>query len=234
MPRAAVVLSGCGVFDGTEIHEAVSLLIHLSRLGVETVCFAPDREQAQTIDHYTGEVEPRRQRNALHESARIARGKENIRPLDTIEAEEFDAIFFPGGFGAAKNLCTFAVDGATCTVEPSVERAVKMFKGVGKPIGMCCIAPVIAARILGEAHGGFGCEITLGAESDASRSAAEMGATHIPKGVLEAHIDTENKLVTTPAYMCDAKVHEVYEGIGKMVEATMQMAKSGAARSVGA
>ena len=231
MPRAAVVLSGCGVFDGSEIHEAVSLLIHLSRLGVEWSCFAPDIEQAQTINHYTGEVEPRRQRNVLHESARIARGKDRISPLDEIEPAGFDALFFPGGFGAAKNLCTFATDGAHCTVEPGVERAVKLFRDAGKPIGMCCIAPVIAAKILGTESGGEGCEVTLGSEGDAPEAVRAMGATHVAKGVREALVDRDNLLVTTPAYMCEAEVHEVYEGIGRMVEETMRLAKSAGARA---
>lgn len=233
MPRAAVILSGCGVFDGSEIHEAVSVLIHLSRLGVRWHCFAPDIEQAQAVNHYTGEVEQRRQRNVLHESARIARGKSHISPLTDLEATDFDAMFFPGGFGAAKNLCTFAVDGADCEVEPSVERAVKLFRAAGKPIGMCCIAPVIAAKILGTAAGGEGCTITLGGEGDAPNAAKKMGAKHVVKGVREAVVDTDNLLVTTPAYMCEAPIHEVYEGIGKMVEETMRLAK-GAKKTVGA
>lgn len=233
MPRAAIVLSGCGVFDGSEIHEAVSVLIHLSRLGVEWHCFSPDVEQSQTFNHYLGEVEPRRQRNMLHESARIARGKEHISPLTDLEASDFDALFFPGGFGAAKNLCTFAVDGPDCEVEPSVERAVKLFRAAGKPIGMCCIAPVIAAKILGTTGGGDGCTLTLGGEGDASAAATKMGVRHVVKGVREAVVDQENLLVTTPAYMCDAPIHEVYEGIGKMVEETMRLAK-GARKTVGA
>lgn len=155
-PRVAVVLSGCGVMDGSEIHEASAVLTHLSRIGAKWHCFAPAVEQAHTVDHYTGEVEPRRHRIVLHEAARIARGREHISPLEDLEAAEFDALMFPGGFGVARNLSTFAVDGADCDVFPEVTRAVKLFHATGKPIGMCCIAPILAAKILGTAPEGTG------------------------------------------------------------------------------
>lgn len=222
-PRVAVVLSGCGFLDGSEIHEAVSVLIHLSRLRAHTHCFAPDAEQAQTINHYTGEIEVRRQRNMLHESARISRGKQHISPLAELDAADFDAVIFPGGYGAAKNLCTFAVDGADCAVHPEVERTLRTFHAVEKPIGMCCIAPAIAARVLGTRHGGPGVRLTLGAESPAADAARTLGAEHVQQPVTGLCVDRTNRLATTPAYMYDATPHDVFQGIGAMVDEVLRL-----------
>lgn len=226
-PNVAVILSGCGFMDGAEIHESVSLLLHLSRAGAGHHCFAPDTEQAQVINHLTKEVEPRRQRNALHEAARIARGPEHISSLTDLDASRFDALMIPGGFGVARTLSTFAVDGADCEVLPIVDRSVKMFHATGKPIGMCCIAPVLAAKILGA----DGCRITLGGASDASEAARTMGADVVLKPVLDALVDGENRLVTTPAYMCDASPWEVFQGIGKMVDAVLKLAANAPVRA---
>lgn len=225
--KVAVVLSGCGVFDGSEIHESVSVLIHLSRLGASVRCFAPDKEQPNAINHFSGEVEPRRQRNMLQEAARIARGgptgDPGSQPLSQLDPAEFDAVIFPGGYGAAKNLCTFAVDGPACEVEDDVARVVRTFHAAGKPIGMCCIAPVIAARVLGTANGGPGCTITLGEEGDAPAAARTMGAQHKACRAVESCIDRENHLVSTPAYMLDAPLHEIHAGIGRMVEDVLSL-----------
>jgi enhancing lycopene biosynthesis protein 2 len=219
MARVAVVLSGCGVFDGSEIHEAVSVLIHLSRHGAKVQCFAPDIERA-AVNHLTHKLEAHA-RNVLAESARIARGK--IKPLAQLKAEEFDAVFFPGGFGAAKNLCNFAEKGAGCTVEAEVERVVKAFHAAGKPVGMCCIAPVIAARVLGTAHKGPGVSVTIGDDTETAAAIAQMGAKNVVRPVTEAYVDEANQVVTAPAYMYgDAPVHEVYEGIGAMVDSVLE------------
>jgi enhancing lycopene biosynthesis protein 2 len=217
-PKVALVLSGCGVFDGSEIHEAVSCLIHLSRAGAEVSCFAPDI-QAPAVNHLTGQPEPA-PRNVLAESARIARGK--IAPLSQLRVADFDAVVFPGGFGAAKNLCDFATRGAKCEVNPEVERIIKEFHGAGKPVGMCCIAPVLAAKVLGTAAGGPGVEVTIGDDAGAAAAVAEMGSRNVVRTVTEAHADDRNAVVTAPAYMYgQAAVHEVYEGIGRMIEGVL-------------
>lgn len=217
MPKVAVVLAGCGVFDGSEIHEAVSTLIHLSGHGAEVHCFAPDIDQPSVINHLTGQPVGD-QRNTLIESARIARG--NVKPLSACDPSQFDAVFFPGGFGAAMNLCDFANKGPDCAVNPDVRRVLLGFHGQGKPIGMCCIAPVIAAKVLGDK----GVSLTLGDESEASKAAVSMGARHQAAGVTEVVTDEKNHLVTTPAYMHgQAPIHQVFEGIGKMVDRTLAM-----------
>lgn len=222
MAKVAVVLAGCGRADGSEIHESVSCLIHLSRLGASYQCFAPDAPQAEVVNHVTNEPAPGENRNQLVEAARIARG--SILPLSRLDPGAFDAVVFPGGFGAAKNLCTFAKDGENCAVIPDVERVVKGFHGQGKPVGMCCIAPVIAAKVLGKKAGGPGCSVTIGDDGGTAAAIGQMGSSHVVKPVTEAAVDRGNKLATSPAYMYGkATPFEVYEGIGRMIEETLKM-----------
>ncbi len=224
MTRAAVVLSGCGVFDGSEIHEAVSVLIHLSRAGAAVQCFAPDKPQMHVVNHATGQPSSGETRNVLVESARIARGK--IRPLSELRAADFDCVIFPGGFGAAKNLCDFAVKGAEMSVDADVARVVKEFHSAGKPVGMCCISPVIGARVLGTKGGGPGAAVTIGDDGATAAVIEAWGSKNVVKRVTEAQADEGNRLVTSPAYMYgDAPVHEVFEGIGRMVEGVLARTK---------
>lgn len=221
MPRVAVVLSGCGVYDGSEIHEGVSVLLHLSRLGAAYACFAPDTDQHHVVNHLTGEPVDGERRNVLVEAARIARS--DIAPLSDLNADGFDAVIVPGGFGAAKNLSTFAFEGAGCSVEGDLERVLRGFCDAGKPIGMCCIAPTIAARVFGN-----GCTVTIGDDAGTAEAIGAMGATHENRGVTETCVDPVHRLVTSPAYMYgDAPIHEVYDGIGAMVEQTLALAGAG-------
>ena len=223
MAKVAVVLAGCGRADGSEIHESVSCLIHLSRLGATCRCFAPDKPQADVINHATGKPAPE-SRNVLVESARISRGE--ISPLSSLTPDSFDAVIFPGGFGAAKNLCTFARDGDACTVDADVTRVIQGFHRRKKPIGLCCIAPVLAAKVLGLEAKGPGCEVTIGSDAGTASAIAKMGSRNVDRPVEEAHVDEANLVVTTPAYMCDdASPHQVYTGIGKMIEAALAMVR---------
>ncbi|XP_053773572.1 glutamine amidotransferase-like class 1 domain-containing protein 3, mitochondrial [Desmodus rotundus] len=224
--RVALVLSGCGVYDGTELHEASAVLVHLSRSGAEVQIFAPDVPQMHVIDHTKGQPSESETRNVLTESARIARGK--ITNLAQLSAANHDAAIFPGGFGAAKNLSTFAVDGKDCKVNKDVERVLKDFHKAGKPIGLCCIAPVLAAKVL------HGVEVTVGHEQEeggkwpyagTSEAIKALGAKHCVKGVTEAHVDQKNKVVTTPAFMCETALHHIYDGIGAMVTKVLELAK---------
>uniref|UniRef100_A0A8B9YD12 Uncharacterized protein n=1 Tax=Bos mutus grunniens TaxID=30521 RepID=A0A8B9YD12_BOSMU len=223
-PPSPQVLSGCGVYDGTELHEASSILVHLSRGGAEVQIFAPDVPQMHVIDHIKGQPSEGETRNVLTESARIARGK--ITDLAKLTAVNHDAAIFPGGFGAAKNLSTFAVDGGTCKVNRDVERVLKEFHQAGKPIGLCCIAPVLAAKVL------RGVEVTVGHEQEEGgkwphAGTAEvikaLGAKHCVMGVTEAHVDQKNKVVTTPAFMCDTALHHIHDGIGAMVRKVLEL-----------
>ncbi|XP_052600510.1 glutamine amidotransferase-like class 1 domain-containing protein 3, mitochondrial [Peromyscus eremicus] len=222
--RVALVLSGCGVYDGTEIHEASAILVHLSRGGAEVQIFAPDVPQMHVIDHTKGEPSESESRNVLAESARIARGK--ITNLAQLNAANHDAAIFPGGFGAAKNLSTFAVDGKDCKVNKEVERVLKEFHGARKPIGLCCIAPVLAAKVI------KGVEVTVGHEQEeggkwpyagTAEAIKALGAKHCVKGVTEAHVDQKNKVVTTPAFMCETALHHIHDGIGAMVKKVLEL-----------
>jgi len=222
--RVAVVLSGSGRADGSEIHESVSLLIHLARLGVGYQCFAPDAPQAEVVNHATGKSVSGQTRNMMVEAARIARG--DIKPLASLNPLEFGGLAFPGGFGAAKNLCDFGTKGSDCTVQPDVERVIKAFHAAKKPIALCCIAPVLAARVLGTRAGGPGCKVTIGTDSATAEAIATMGSSNIAKGVTEAFVDETNKLITTPAYMeAAATPWQVYEGIGRMIEGFERLVK---------
>ncbi|XP_058283671.1 glutamine amidotransferase-like class 1 domain-containing protein 3, mitochondrial isoform X2 [Hylobates moloch] len=222
--RVALVLSGCGVYDGTEIHEASAILVHLSRGGAEVQIFAPDVPQMHVIDHTKGQPSEGESRNVLTESARIARGK--ITDLANLSAANHDAAIFPGGFGAAKNLSTFAVDGKDCKVNQEVERVLKDFHQAGKPIGLCCIAPVLAAKVL------RGVEVTVGHEHEeggkwpytgTAEAIKALGAKHCVKEVIISFVDQKNKVVTTPAFMCETALHHIHDGIGAMVRKVLEL-----------
>ncbi|CAD7963063.1 unnamed protein product [Amoebophrya sp. A120] len=225
--KVAVVLAGCGVYDGSEIHEAVFTLNTLSKKKVAYQCFAPNIPQMHVIDHTKGEPMEKETRNVLVESARIARGK--IQDLKDLKAADYDGLIFPGGFGAAKNLCDLAVKGPEVTLEKEVERVVKDFHSIGKPMGFCCIAPGIAAKALGESAG---VEVTVGSETESPDwpyagtvgAIKAVGATHVEKPLSDAHVDTKNKVVTSPAYMCEgAPIHEIEESVAAMVTKTVEM-----------
>ncbi|XP_036400995.1 glutamine amidotransferase-like class 1 domain-containing protein 3A, mitochondrial [Megalops cyprinoides] len=222
--RVAVVLSGCGVYDGTEIHEASAILVHLSRGGAKVQMYAPDVPQMHVIDHGKGQPAEKESRNVLSESARIARG--NIADLSQLHTSNHDAVIFPGGFGAAKNLSTFAVDGKDCKVNKDVERILKDFHKAGKPIGLCCISPVLAAKVLP------GVEVTVGHEEEeggkwpyagTTQAITSLGAKHCVKDVTEVHVDQKNKVVTSPAFMCETDLHLIFDGIGAMVRDVLRL-----------
>ena len=213
--KVLVLLSGCGVFDGSEIHESVITLLALSKLGATAVVAAPDKDQAHVINHQLGQPSEET-RNVLVESARIARGP--ALPLKNVSAEDYDAVFLPGGFGAAKNLNSFAFDGAGCTIDSEVERILQEFHGAGKPIGAICIAPTVVVRALGKGI------VTIGSDPDTASAIEAMGGNHMACAVTEIAIDPENKIVTAPAYMCEASLADIATGIERAVEATVNLA----------
>ena len=211
--KVAVVLSGCGVFDGAEIHESVLTLLALNQQGAVYQCFAPDIDQHHVIDHLNGQ-EKDEHRNVLVESARIARG--NIKPLSEFDAGDFDAIMFPGGFGAAKNLSSFAIDGAECTVEKSVVRAVQAMHEQGKPIAALCISPVLIARLLPQAR------VTIGQDDGTAKAIEAMGGVHIKSGHGDVVVDEKLNLITSPCYMLDASISQIAEGASNTVKTLLE------------
>lgn len=210
MKRVGVVLSGCGVFDGSEIHEAVLTLLALDRAGAQAVCFAPDKAQSHVINHLTGEVTDEN-RNVLLESARIVRGK--IQPLSAADPQQLDALIVPGGFGAAKNLSDFATQGVACRVDESLQLLTREIYKQNKPIGFICISPALVPRLLGKPV-----RVTIGNDIDTAERIEDMGGTHVVCPVDDIVVDAEHKVVTTPAYMLANSIGEAAKGIDKLVE----------------
>ena len=218
--RVGVILSGCGFKDGAEIHESVLTLLALDRAGAEAVCFAPDIEQAQVVDHLSGEVVPET-RNVLQESARIARG--DIADVAGADATQLDALILPGGFGAALNLSDFAVKGADATVDEGVSRLVRAMHEARKPIGAICIAPAVIARVLGKAGQPT---LTIGDDVGTAAALEACGASHEACPVESFVVDAEQRIVSTPAYMLGPTIKHVAEGIERCVNAVLEMAQS--------
>ena len=213
MTRVGVVLSGCGVNDGAEIHESVITMLALDRAGVDIVLMAPNIDQLHVINHYTGS-EMDESRNVLMESARIARGK--IRDMAEVHASDVDALIFPGGFGVVKNLCDYAMAGTDCSVNPDVKRLATDVHKAGKPIGIICIASAMFAKIMQGA--GQTVELTIGTDEQTSSDINSMGSNHISCPVEDIVIDKKNKIVSTPAYMLAQSISEAAEGIEKLVK----------------
>ena len=213
--KVAVILSGCGVYDGAEIHESVITLLRLDQRGAKVQCFAPDIAQLHVINHLTGEQMPET-RNVLVESARIARGE--IKNVCEARVEDFDALIVPGGFGAAKNLSSFATEGAACTVQADVLRLAEAFAEAGKPIGLMCISPAIAAKIYGP-----GVICTIGTDAETAAAVTKMGGAHEECEVSEIVEDKARKLVSTPAYMLATSISEAASGINKMVDRVLEL-----------
>ncbi|MDR2293342.1 MAG: isoprenoid biosynthesis glyoxalase ElbB [Prevotellaceae bacterium] len=208
--KFAIVLSGCGVYDGSEIHEAVASILAVDKNGGSYQIFAPDAEQLHTVNHLSNdETEPNR--NVLEESARIARG--DIKPLSEFNADYFDVLFFPGGFGAVKNLCNYSATGINCNVNADVAKAVKSMFERKKIIAATCITPVLLARILGNIT------ITLGNPDESLiADVKHFGANHTIKSATDVCVDADNKIFTTPAYMATANISEVFTGIDNLVK----------------
>jgi len=218
MKKVAVILSGCGVYDGSEIHEAVLTLLAIDKAGAEAVCAAPDIPQREVVNHLTGQPVPGETRNVLVESARIARGK--IIPLNQLKVEDIDAVVLPGGFGAAKNLSDFAEKGPDCEVLPELADFLRRAHQAGKPIGFICIAPALAAKLFGQE----GVEVTIGTDQATAKVIEKMGARHLTCNVRNAIVDRDRKIVTTPAYMLANRISEAEAGITKLVQSVLELA----------
>lgn len=224
--KIAVILSGCGVYDGSEVHEASAACTAISRAGKKIAFYAPDKDQFHMVNHVTSEDDTDAKRNVLVESARIARG--TVLPLNELKIEDVDAVIIPGGFGAAKNLCSFATSSEP-QVDEDVARILRECVANNKPMGLCCIAPILAALVLAK-EDGLSLKMTLGRRTGEGwpyaatiDKAVEFGITHVEMDVEEVCIDEANKIVTSPAFMYDAQFHQVHDGIAKMVESVIGM-----------
>ncbi len=211
MKKIAIILSGCGVYDGSEIHESVLTLLAIEQQGATYRCFAPNINQHHVINHLTGEVKADETRNVLVESARIARG--DIEDIVELYQDEFDALIFPGGFGAAKNLCTFALDAENYQINAEVLTAAQSFIKANKPLGFMCIAPAMIPLVFGEDARG-----TIGKDRDIAASLMNRGLAHVDCEVDDIVVDEKRKLVSTPAYMLATSLVEAASGIEKLVK----------------
>ena len=209
MKKFAIVLAGCGVYDGAEIHEAVMSMYAVVKNGAEYKLFAPDIAQHHVVNHLTGEEMPE-SRNVLVESARIARGK--IQELTELDLRDFDALLFPGGFGVAKNLCSYAFKGADCEIHPQVSKIIRDALSLRKPIGALCISPVLIAKILGDVT------ITVGPDEDDAVNVKNMGAKHIVTKPGDVIIDEKHRVFTTPCYQLDSNIVQIAEGADNIVK----------------
>jgi len=215
--KVGVVLSGCGVYDGAEIHESVLTLLTLDEAGAQIVCMAPNIPQHHVVNHVDGQEIANESRNVHREAARIARG--DIKDVKDVSAANLDALIFPGGFGAAKNLSDFAIKGKDCTVNTDVERLIREMHAAKKPIGFICIAPAIAARVLGEHHP----KLTIGSDEGTAEAIEAMGGIHVTHGVDEIEVDEPNRIVSTPAYMLGPSISKVAAGIEKLVLKVLEL-----------
>jgi enhancing lycopene biosynthesis protein 2 len=214
MKKFAVIISGCGVFDGAEIHESVLALLAIDRNGARYRIFAPDIPQYHVVNHFTGQP-MQETRNVLVESARIARGE--VSSLKEFRAGDFDGLLMPGGFGAAKNLSSWAYEGDGCTVNPEVEKAIRGMMELKKPVGAMCIAPVILARLVP------GTNLTTGNDKSSAAFIEKMGSTYIKTTHGEVIIDHERKILSTPCYMLDATISQIAEGADNIVREMLKL-----------
>ena len=214
-----VILSGCGVMDGAEISEAVLTLLALDQAGARVVIMAPNIPQKQVVNHLTGKVVPNEKRNVLVEAARIARGK--IHDVKTVSAAQLDALIMPGGYGVAKNICDFAFKGTKCSVNSDVEKLILAMHAAQKPMGFICISPVLAAKVLGKFHP----KLTIGHDKKTMEAIRELGGVPEERDVTQICVDTQNKVVSTPAYMLGPTIAPVAKGIKKLVNQVLLMAK---------
>jgi enhancing lycopene biosynthesis protein 2 len=213
MSNVAVILAGSGVNDGSEIHEATLTLYFLDEAGANVQIFAPDRPQHHVVNHLRDHESFGEKRNILTESARIARG--NAKPLNELNMNAFDAIIFPGGFGAAKNLCSYALEGANFSVHEDIANIITQAHEAKKVLGFICIAPVMAAKLIP------GVCVTVGSASDTSKHIEQLGAMHQSCRVDEVVWDEEHRVASTPAYMVGTSIKDIGAGIKAMCEVVM-------------
>jgi enhancing lycopene biosynthesis protein 2 len=213
MKNFAIILAGCGVYDGSEIHEAVMTMYAVTKNGAEYRIFAPDIAQHHVVNHLTGAEMPET-RNVLVESARIARGK--IQPLNKLDLRDFDALIFPGGFGVAKNLCSYAFKGPDCDVQPQVAKVLRDAMSKCKPIGALCISPVLLAKIVGDAT------ITVGPDAEDAANVKAMGATHVATVHGDVVYDEKHRLFSTPCYQLESNIVQIAEDADSIVKAMLK------------
>ena len=220
--KIGVLLSGCGVYDGVEIQEAVLTLLAIKEIGADYVCIGIDADQFHVINHLTGETMDE-SRNMLVEAARIARGE--IKNINDIVPADIDALIIPGGFGSAKNLTNWAFEGPAGTILPEVKLLLVNLINVGKPIAALCVSPIVVAKAL--EGSGIKSSMTIGTDkepspytiTDFTNGLSQLAVTPVMKTIKEIEIDTVNKIVTAPCYMMEASILDIHTNIRLAVAA---------------
>lgn len=226
--KIAVLLAGSGVYDGSEIHEAVFTLLALEEFGAQAVCIAPNEPQHHVVNHLTGE-EMQEERNVMVEAARIARGA--VQDLATVQVADFDGLIIPGGFGAAKNLNKWALEGPSGAIKPAVQELIVNFVKAAKPIAGLCMGPTVIAKALEGA--GIHASLTVGSTEapspydieGISQGMGDLGAMVSMATVEEVIVDHTNKIVTAPCYMMEASILDVRENIAMAVGELVALVK---------
>jgi enhancing lycopene biosynthesis protein 2 len=221
--HVAILLAGCGVYDGSECTEAVSMILHLERNGCTFDAFAPDKAVAHTVDHTKGEASEDPVRNVMVESSRIVRG--SIKDLSEFDVSRYHALVIPGGFGAMKNLCTYAIDGADkYEIDDEVKKMILDCIESRTVVGLSCIAPMLLPKVMN------GLKFTVGkSEGEAFpyagtvADAVKLGANHTECDNDDVVVDEENLIVTAPAFMKDAGYFAVFNNIGQMIDKVVTM-----------
>lgn len=224
--KIGVLLSGCGVYDGVEIQEAVLTLLAIEEVGAEAICISVDENQHHVVNHITGD-EMKESRNMLVEAARISRG--SIHEITTISPADIDALVIPGGFGSAKNFTNWAFSGPEGTINPKVKLLIVNMVNVGKPILALCVSPIVVAKAL--ENSSIHAAMTIGSDKEKSpydikafsKGMEAIGAHSEMKSIQEIQIDRENKIITAPCYMLEASILEVRNNIKKGIEALIPM-----------
>ena len=213
MKKFAVILNGCGHLDGSEIHESVMTLLAIDRQECSYTIFAPDMPQYHVMNHLTRQP-MEGERNMMVEAARIARG--NIREISEYRPADFDALVIPGGFGVAKNLFTYAIDGVNAKVLDSVRKAIVDTHDARKPIGALCISPVLVTKVLGDIT------VTVGSDPGTIADVEKMGASHVNTNITEVISDKQNLIFTTPCYMLDATIADIADSAENLIEKMLE------------
>lgn len=224
--KIGVLLSGCGVYDGVEIQEAVLTLLAIEEIGAKAVCIGLNQNQHHVINHLTGEEMPEK-RNMLIEAARIARGE--IQDITTVAPADLDALVIPGGFGSAKNFTSWAFDGPEGSIDSKVKLLIVNMVNVGKPIAALCVSPIVVAKAMEGSS--VKAKLTIGTDiapspydiKGFSNGLESLGASTTMKMIDEIEIDKENKIITAPCYMMEASIVEVRKNIRKAIETIRDM-----------
>ncbi len=224
--KIGVLLSGNGVYDGSEIHESVLTLLAIDENRGQALCFAPNINQHHVVNHLSGN-EMNEQRNVLIEAARIARGA--ITDLAEVTSASLDALVVPGGFGAAKNLTKWAFSGPEGEINQQVKRIITEMVQSKKPIVGLCMGPTVIAKALEDT--GLKQHLTVGTtketspyEIDAISAGMEkIGAVVEMKTIKEISIDVENRIISAPCYMMEGSITDVRDNIKQAIDELFEM-----------